>query len=116
MSIDAYNELSGRIDLYKKLIDGINQLNNGETVSEYENGKEGGIVDKGEINDGGSLFHFPLYEKGGDGYTVKNALNEMETDSMTRWGNDKLEDKDKIDIITKDSGIYIFIPPEPLEV
>ncbi|GHU38578.1 prevent-host-death protein [Spirochaetia bacterium] len=36
MSIDAYNELSGRIDLYKKLIDGINQINNGETVSEEE--------------------------------------------------------------------------------
>jgi PHD/YefM family antitoxin component YafN of YafNO toxin-antitoxin module len=36
MSIDAYNELSGRIDLYKKLIDGINQLNNVETVSEEE--------------------------------------------------------------------------------
>jgi prevent-host-death family protein len=36
MSIDAYNELSGRIDLYKKLIDGINQLNSGETVSEEE--------------------------------------------------------------------------------
>ncbi|GMO63435.1 MAG: prevent-host-death protein [Treponemataceae bacterium] len=34
MSIDAYNELSGRIDLYKKLIAGINQINNGETVSE----------------------------------------------------------------------------------
>jgi PHD/YefM family antitoxin component YafN of YafNO toxin-antitoxin module len=36
MSIDAYNELSGRMDLYKKLLDGINQLNNGETVSEEE--------------------------------------------------------------------------------
>ncbi|GHV25258.1 prevent-host-death protein [Spirochaetia bacterium] len=36
MSIDTYNELSGRIDLYKKLIDGINQINNGETVSEEE--------------------------------------------------------------------------------
>jgi PHD/YefM family antitoxin component YafN of YafNO toxin-antitoxin module len=36
LSIDAYNELSGRIDLYKKLIDGIIQINNGETVSEQE--------------------------------------------------------------------------------
>ncbi|GMO12334.1 MAG: type II toxin-antitoxin system Phd/YefM family antitoxin [Rickettsiales bacterium] len=36
MSIDAYNELSGRIDLYKKLIDGIKQINNGETVSEKD--------------------------------------------------------------------------------
>jgi PHD/YefM family antitoxin component YafN of YafNO toxin-antitoxin module len=36
MSIDSYNELSGRMDLYRKLIDGINQLNNGETVSEEE--------------------------------------------------------------------------------
>jgi PHD/YefM family antitoxin component YafN of YafNO toxin-antitoxin module len=36
MSIDAYNELSGRMDLYKKLLDGVNQLNNGETVSEEE--------------------------------------------------------------------------------
>jgi prevent-host-death family protein len=36
MSIDTYNELSGRINLYKKLLDGINQINNGETVSEKE--------------------------------------------------------------------------------
>lgn len=36
MSIDTYNELSGRIDLYKQLLDGINQINNGETVSEEE--------------------------------------------------------------------------------
>ena len=36
MSIDAYNELSGRMDLYTKLLDGINQLNNGETISEEE--------------------------------------------------------------------------------
>jgi prevent-host-death family protein len=36
MSIDAYNELSGRIELYKKLIDGVNQINSGETVSEKD--------------------------------------------------------------------------------
>ena len=31
---DAYNELSGRMDLNKKLLDGVNQINNGEIVSE----------------------------------------------------------------------------------
>jgi PHD/YefM family antitoxin component YafN of YafNO toxin-antitoxin module len=36
LSIDAYNEFSGKIDLYKKLIDGITQINNGETVSEKD--------------------------------------------------------------------------------
>jgi PHD/YefM family antitoxin component YafN of YafNO toxin-antitoxin module len=36
LSIDSYNELSGKIDLYRKLIDGIIQINNGETVSEQE--------------------------------------------------------------------------------
>ncbi len=36
MSIDTYNELSGRIDLYKKLLDGINQIHTGETVSGEE--------------------------------------------------------------------------------
>ena len=36
MSINAYNELSGRIDLYQKLLAGLNQIQNGETVSEEE--------------------------------------------------------------------------------
>jgi len=36
MSINTYNELSGRIDLYQKLLAGLNQIYNGETVSEEE--------------------------------------------------------------------------------
>jgi len=36
MSINAYNELSGRIELYQKLLAGLNQVHNGETVSEAE--------------------------------------------------------------------------------
>ena len=36
MSISAYNELSGRIDLYQKLLAGLNQIHNGETISEEE--------------------------------------------------------------------------------
>jgi predicted transcriptional regulator len=36
MSINAYNELSGKIDLYQKLLAGLNQIYNGETVSEEE--------------------------------------------------------------------------------
>ena len=34
MSISTYNELSGKIDLYQKLLAGLNQIYNGETVSE----------------------------------------------------------------------------------
>ena len=34
MSISTYNELSGKIDLYQKLLTGLNQIYNGETVSE----------------------------------------------------------------------------------
>ena len=36
MSISTYNELSGRIDLYQKLLAGLTQIHNGETVSEEE--------------------------------------------------------------------------------
>ena len=36
MSIGTYNELSGKIELYQKLLAGLNQIHNGETVSEKE--------------------------------------------------------------------------------
>jgi len=36
MSINAYNELSGRMELYQKLLVGLNQIYNGETISEDE--------------------------------------------------------------------------------
>ena len=36
MSINSYNELSGKIDLYQKLLAGLNQIHNGETVSEKD--------------------------------------------------------------------------------
>jgi len=34
MSIETYEEIMGRLELYKKLQIGINQIKNGETVSE----------------------------------------------------------------------------------
>jgi len=36
MSIDSYNELLGRLELYKKLLEGLNQINKGETIPETE--------------------------------------------------------------------------------
>ena len=36
MSINTYNELSGKIDLYQKLLAGLNQIHNGETIPEEE--------------------------------------------------------------------------------
>ncbi|MCL2186677.1 MAG: type II toxin-antitoxin system prevent-host-death family antitoxin [Treponema sp.] len=34
MSIETYEEIMGRLELYKKIQIGINQINNGETISE----------------------------------------------------------------------------------
>ena len=34
MGIETYEEMNGRLELYKKILTGLNQIENGETVSE----------------------------------------------------------------------------------
>jgi len=36
MSMEAYEELTGRLDLYKSILAGLSQISNGETISEKE--------------------------------------------------------------------------------
>jgi PHD/YefM family antitoxin component YafN of YafNO toxin-antitoxin module len=36
MSIETYEELTGKIELYKSLQDGLNQIKNGEIITEEE--------------------------------------------------------------------------------
>jgi hypothetical protein len=76
----------------------------GDGLWGYQKGKQGKILEKSDISDGGDRFHFPLYGKSTLKNQILNTLN-----SGNRWEK-SFEPDEKNEIINDYSGVFIYIP------